>query len=623
MTTERLVCALLVLFVSCSAGADDPTFDNPLDPTNKGSLPAPISIQVEVGDNQVRLSWDMPEDGTSATRYAVFRRNFTATDDDYELLGEPTERTFLDLAARNGTPYAYQIAAAEETGSYGERSEEVTAAPALFSISIASDTQATNAQNASVVLTAPAGTNAYKLSEDPSFPNASFRQFTSTTFYTLSGNDGPKTIYAVFRLADGSSSLPVSDDVILDTRAIINSVSFDGDDVRAPGQTIHFVLDADETTGTASVTVPGLFNSLPLFDDGTNGDAVANDGVYERDVALVAGSFVSGATVTGNFTDLAGNRATGTAADRTLTVQEVPEAVDLLSPILAEPPDRATVTLRWTRSFSSDFDAYRVLRSETAGVSDSDIQVAQTTNQGVLELSDGDVTEGRTYYYRIFTRSRTGLQSGSNEIKVDVPNVRPPAQVTLNNPDGIAETSMALSWTQSNDGDFASYRIYRKGEPAVDDADELVAVVTNRETTLQFDSGLVENTEYFYRLYVEDTAGLSTPSREISVRTRNAAPAGVTMNAGTSVTSSAATISWGRSFVHDFASYRLYRDEGPGVGSASTLVAEIFESDVTSYRDSGLDGGTTYYYRVFVVDDGVFPGEKATGSPNTIQITTN
>ena len=117
------------------------------------------------------------------------------------------------------------------------------------------------------------------------------------------------------------------------------------------------------------------------------------------------------------------------------------------------------------------------------------------------------------------------------------------------------------------------------------------------------DAGLQENTTYYYRIYTEDTGGLSVRSNEVEARTRNEPPPAVTLYAATNVDSTAATLSWEASGVHDFAAYQLYRDEIATVTTASTLVVEMDAKEFTEFRDTELEPGTHYYYRVFVVDD--------------------
>ena len=99
-----------------------------------------------------------------------------------------------------------------------------------------------------------------------------------------------------------------------------------------------------------------------------------------------------------------------------------------------------------------------------------------------------------------------------------------------------------------------------------------------------------DDTEYSYRIYVEDTGGLTSRSNEVAATTENAPPADVDSLWATGVTAIAATLNWTASTDRSFALYRLYRDEArPVTTTASTLVIEIDEIDLTQYTDIEID----------------------------------
>ncbi len=70
-------------------------------------------------------------------------------------------------------------------------------------------------------------------------------------------------------------------------------------------------------------------------------------------------------------------------------------------------------------------------------------------------------------------------------------------------------------------------------------------------------------------------------------------------------------LSWNRSEASDFAQYRIYRSTGAGVDSSDFLARMINSAGVTSLSDTGLTASTTYYYRVFVIDEsGLWAGSN-------------
>jgi hypothetical protein len=62
-------------------------------------------------------------------------------------------------------------------------------------------------------------------------------------------------------------------------------------------------------------------------------------------------------------------------------------------------------------------------------------------------------------------------------------------------------------------------------------------------------------------------------------------------------------LNWIASALPSFAQYRIYRSQSANVDTSSTLVAEITNQATVSHLDTGLDGRTPYYYKIYVVDD--------------------
>ncbi len=618
MMRRRLTLAALVgvAFLACTVDREDPVFDNPLDPGVGGGLDAPDSVVVEVGDNVVRLSWRAPSADVGA--YSVLRETLVGGDEEDERqIATVSATAFTDRGVLNGRVYAYRVAAMID-GRPGARSDRIQAVPGLFTIIIDDDAPATRNRSVSVLVDA-AGAEAVQLSEDVDDFSGAWRPSTGTVAWTLSAGDGMKAVHARFRFPDGVVSLPISDQIRLDTRAVIATVSFDGADVRQPGERVHVRVDAGEPSGAASITVDGVFDAVPLFDDGTEGDTVANDGIYERTLTLPAGTFSSEAAVTASFVDEVGNAASPVAADRLLTVQAPPDAVLILEARSASPPDAPSVTLRWERSREERFAALHVHRSESATVDSTDERVGTVTDIATESFSDPDVVEGHTYRYRAYVLNGAGLSTGSNTISATVPNERPPDAPTLATSAEVSTSRISLSWSRVEATDFAAYRLYRNEIGAVSDGDVLVATITDVNVTYWDDGGLRENTDYFYRIYTDDEGGLVGRSAEVMLTTANESPPAVVLNEATDVDSTAATISWSVSDAHDFAFYRLRRDVIPTVSSSSDLVVELDDPTSIAFRDEELEPVTRYYYRVFVVDDA--EDEASTGS-NTISITT-
>jgi hypothetical protein len=73
-----------------------------------------------------------------------------------------------------------------------------------------------------------------------------------------------------------------------------------------------------------------------------------------------------------------------------------------------------------------------------------------------------------------------------------------------------------LTWTQNNDIDFASYRVYR--DPVTVTLSSLMlASISGRSETYFADSTVVSGRQYRYRVYVMDDLGLTSGSNEKSI----------------------------------------------------------------------------------------------------------
>jgi fibronectin type 3 domain-containing protein len=267
-----------------------------------------------------------------------------------------------------------------------------------------------------------------------------------------------------------------------------------------------------------------------------------------------------------------------------------------------------SVSLSWSRNADVDFSLYRVLRAEHPSV------MSDPTRRTLTEIrerattayvDEAEMEQGQTYYYVVEAVDDLGLGAGSNERSATLDDLYPSA-VELSAPGPAGETSIGLVWTANAELDFESYRLYRSSTAGVGETADLITTLPESERTRWTDGGLVENTDYYYRVFVRDKGGNLTPSNEIKVTTENVDPTAVTLNAPTEVTgttTSTVDLSWTASAAHDFDAYHVYRDTSPAVGEGSTLVRAIDASSTTTYRDAGLADNTRYYYRVFVLDN--------------------
>ena len=69
-------------------------------------------------------------------------------------------------------------------------------------------------------------------------------------------------------------------------------------------------------------------------------------------------------------------------------------------------------------------------------------------------------------------------------------------------------------------------------------------------------------------------------------------------------TATSVTLRWTRVDDAHFARYEVYRSRGPGVDAvASVLAGQVTAASTNTFTDTGVADSTTYWYRVFVVND--------------------
>lgn len=178
------------------------------------------------------------------------------------------------------------------------------------------------------------------------------------------------------------------------------------------------------------------------------------------------------------------------------------------------------VQLNWSRSIDDDFAGYRILRATKQPLDPQAPPIAFITDPNATVFVDNTVSANTAYFYQVYVFDQGGKSSGSNVAGVTTARNQPPQPVTLATPAVLDTSTLRLSWSQSTDGDYASYRIYRSRTPGIIENQPPIHIINAVTTTTYTDLGLDRSTTYYYRVFVYDRGGLSAGSNEVTATTR-------------------------------------------------------------------------------------------------------
>ncbi len=312
----------------------------------------------------------------------------------------------------------------------------------------------------------------------------------------------------------------------------------------------------------------------------------ANGGPYSP-VANVSGpSYTDNLLTNGTayyYTVLAENSAGPSTASNQASATPVAASSAPATPtgLAASPASSTQINLTWTTS--SRAASYNLLRSTTSGGPYATIASHLTQPN----FGDYGLTSGTTYYYVVQAVNSAGTSGNSGQASAAPQATTPPAAPTGLTATAASSTQINLAWSASSGA--TSYNVLRSATTG----GPYTSVASGIATTTYSDAALSANTTYYYVVQAVNGAGASGNSNEASATTALAAPTGLTASA---VSSSQINLAWTAS--SGATTYNVLRSATTG-GPYTTVASGVA---TTSYSNTGLSSGMTYYYVVQAVN---------------------
>ncbi|MBD3367376.1 MAG: S8 family serine peptidase [Candidatus Eisenbacteria bacterium] len=173
----------------------------------------------------------------------------------------------------------------------------------------------------------------------------------------------------------------------------------------------------------------------------------------------------------------------------------------------------------------------------------------------------------------------------------------PPAAPTgLGASSGSGQGEIDVDWDDNTEPDLDHYIVERADNPSF-----AGSTTWTTSSSDYADSGLAPGDTYYYRVYAVDTGSNQSPASgsdsAVATDLPPATPTG--LNAVPGAGEGEIDVDWDDNTEGDLDHYVLERADNVSFTGSTT-----FTVSVSSYSDSGLAPGDTYYYRVYAVDTG-------------------
>jgi titin len=198
------------------------------------------------------------------------------------------------------------------------------------------------------------------------------------------------------------------------------------------------------------------------------------------------------------------NAAAGQTLEISLASTTTQTSFDAVS--LTAASDNPWVALSYSLS-TGDVTSWDLYRGTTPG---GETLITGGDRRSFWTCTDGPLTSGTTYYYKVSMSSQLVTSALSNEISVTPPPASPTILTAIGTASG-SSGSVKLTWAGPSGG--TSFKVYRGTTSGGESTTPIATGITGATYT---DTGLSATTTYFYEVAAVNAGGTSALSAEMS-----------------------------------------------------------------------------------------------------------
>ena len=264
------------------------------------------------------------------------------------------------------------------------------------------------------------------------------------------------------------------------------------------------------------------------------------------------------------------------------------------------------ITLSWADN-STNEQGFKIYRFDAGDYAQID-----TVASGVTVYTNTSLTENTLYYYKVKAYNAAGNSDYSGAASAMTPLAAPLAPTGLVT-NTVTTSSIGLQWAD-NAANEEGVKLERSANGVTYSLISTLAANIISYT----DSGLIENTAYWYRLYAYNAGGNSGYSNVISATTAISAPSSPISLTANAISATQLSLSWNDTSGNE-SGFKVERSLN---GSNFSLLASL-GSNITVYSDNAVTPANTYWYKIYAYNAGGNSGYSNIASAMTPDVLPN